>query len=68
MYVMSGEISRDIGRKLSHALEMRGRARYEASADISKEDVMIVIELAEKMIKILEERIEKMRIRLRDTQ
>jgi len=36
---------------------MRGRARYEASADISKEDVLIVIELAEKMIKILEERI-----------
>ena len=24
IYVMSGEISRDIGRKLSHALEMRG--------------------------------------------
>jgi len=23
IYVMSGEISRDIGRKLSHALEMR---------------------------------------------
>jgi len=33
IYVMSGEISRDIGRKPSHALEMRGRARYEASAD-----------------------------------
>jgi len=46
---------------------MRGRARYEASADISKEDVLIVIELAEKMIKILEERIEKMRMQL-DTQ
>jgi len=67
IYVMSGEISRDIGRKLSHALEMRGRARYEASADISKEDVLIVIELAERMIKILEGRIEKMRMRL-DTQ
>jgi len=66
IYVMSSEI-RDIGRKLSHALEMRGRARYEASADISKEDVLIVIELAEKMIKILEERIEKMRMQL-DTQ
>ena len=65
IYVMSGEISRDIGRKLSHALEMRGRARYEASADISKEDVLIVTELAEKMIKILEERIEMMRIRSR---
>ena len=65
--MISGEISRDIGRKLSHALEMRGRARYEVSADISKEDVMIVIELAEKMIKILEERIEKMRMQL-DTQ
>jgi len=37
---------------------MSGRARYEASADISKEDVLIVIELAEKMIKILEERTE----------
>jgi len=34
---------------------------------ISKEDVLIVIELAEKMIKILEERIEKMRMQL-DTQ
>ena len=44
---------------------MRGRARYEASADISKEDVLIVIEVTENMIKILEERIEKMRIRLR---
>lgn len=64
---MSGEIS-DIGENHPHALEMRGRTRYETSADISKEDVMIVIELAEKMIKILEERIEKMRIRLRDTQ
>ena len=51
--------------KLSHALEMRGRTRYETSADIRREDALIVIELAEKMIKILEERIEKMRIRLR---
>ena len=58
-------VSCDIGRKLSHALEMRGSARYEASADIRREDALIVIELAEKMIKILEERIEKMRIRLR---
>lgn len=55
-------VSRDIGRKLSHALEMRGRARYEASVDIRREDALtlIVIELAEKMIKILEERIENM--------
>ena len=44
---------------------MRGRARYEVSADIRREDALIVIELAEKMIKILEERIENMRIRLR---
>ena len=44
---------------------MRGGARYEASADMRREDALIVIELAEKMIKILEERIEKMRIRLR---
>ena len=37
---------------------MRGGARYEASADMRREDALIVIELAEKMIKILEERIE----------
>ena len=36
IYEMSGEIS-DI-RKLLHALEMRGRVRYEASADIRRED------------------------------
>jgi len=35
IYVMSGEIS-DVRRKLSHALEMRERARYEASADIRR--------------------------------
>lgn len=50
VYVLSGEVNRELGRRLSRALEKRNKARYEARAEVLKDDVEDVLKLAEQFM------------------
>ena len=53
LYVVSGEISKDLGRSLNRHLELRNRARYDPHAEITPEGAKGVVGLAEEMVRIL---------------
>lgn len=57
LYVLTGEIPRDVGRRLAQALEKRNDARYEPHAALGAEDAAQVIALGEQLQKILETRL-----------
>ncbi len=59
LYVKSGEIERTVGRRLNQSLELRNAARYKFTTKISKEDASLVLNLAEDLINLLEEKLSK---------
>ncbi len=59
LYIKSGEIERTVGRRLNQSLELRNAARYKFTTKISKEDANLVLNLAEDLIDLLEERLSK---------
>jgi uncharacterized protein (UPF0332 family)/predicted nucleotidyltransferase len=54
LYVKSGAVKREIGRKLNRCLDLRNSARYKFTAKVGKEDAHGVLDLAEDMISLLE--------------
>ena len=56
LYVLTGEIPRDVGRRLAQALEKRNDARYEPHAALGAEEAAQVISLGEELQQILETR------------
>jgi len=59
LYIKSGEIERTVGRRLNQSLELRNAACYKFTTKISKEDAHFVLNLAEDLIGLLEERLSK---------
>ncbi len=59
LYIRSGTIEREIGRKLNRCLEMRNAARYKFTTKISKEDTALMLSLAQDLINLLEEKLSK---------
>lgn len=56
-YIKTGVLSREIGRNLNRALESRNRARYSYQSPVTKEDAEAVLQLAEDMVKALEDQL-----------
>jgi len=59
LFVLTGEISPEIGKGLKLALELRAKARYRPEAKLSKRDARLVINLAEKVLDIAKKRLAK---------
>jgi uncharacterized protein (UPF0332 family)/predicted nucleotidyltransferase len=53
LYVLSGEVPKDLGRGLNRYLELRNRARYDPHAEITPDSAKRIIEMAEEMIRLL---------------
>lgn len=54
LFAKPGIVPKELGRRLNNALRKRNDARYEPHAVINKEDAEEIIELAQKLIAILE--------------
>ncbi len=57
LFVKTGEIKSELGRRLNSGLERRNRARYVFGADITKEHADESIDLAETLLNILESKL-----------
>ena len=57
LYAQSGEVPKELGRNLNRNLELRNRARYDLHADITPEGAKGVIEMAEKMVNLLDSKL-----------
>ncbi len=53
LYIKKGEIEKEIGRKLNIALELRNKARYKPNEIFSKDDALLVINLAKTLVEAL---------------
>lgn len=53
-YVVTGEVNRVIGHRLSASLELRSKSRYSREAEITAEHLMQVAALAQELIDLLE--------------
>lgn len=58
LYVKTGKVSKEAGRRLNKSLEVRNKARYEFSADISEEKAQEIIKLAEEIKTLLADKVE----------
>ena len=58
LYIKSGILPRKFGRALNMMQELRGRARYDANALVGRSEAQDVIELAQALMKALEEQLE----------
>jgi uncharacterized protein (UPF0332 family) len=54
-YIVTGEVDRLIGHRLSTSLELRSKARYSREAEITADHVTQVSTLAQELIDLLEE-------------
>ncbi|MBU1599244.1 HEPN domain-containing protein, partial [bacterium] len=59
LYIRTERIEREIGRRLNKALDLRNKARYVYNAEISALQAEEVLKLAEKMIQIAPDYMEK---------
>lgn len=57
LYIKSGIIRREIGRKLNRCLDLRNAARYKFTAKVTKEDAELVLNLAGDLISSLEKKL-----------
>jgi uncharacterized protein (UPF0332 family) len=57
LYVKDGTLPRKLGRTLNAMLELRGRARYDANARMSKSEAEDAIRLAEALMKAFEDQL-----------
>lgn len=56
-YIKTDEIERKIGHRITTALRLRNNARYERHSAITKQDAQTILELAENLLKILEDKV-----------
>lgn len=54
LYVKTENVPKELGRRLNRGLEVRNKARYDFNADISKERAVELIELAKRMVSLLD--------------
>jgi len=54
LYIKTDELDKAIGRVLNRALKMRNMARYKPESLLTKEDAQDVLDLADKLIKLLQ--------------
>jgi uncharacterized protein (UPF0332 family)/predicted nucleotidyltransferase len=59
LYVVTGDIPRDVGRRIAQALEKRNDARYDPHAALGLEEAAEVIALGEHLREILEKRLQR---------
>jgi uncharacterized protein (UPF0332 family)/predicted nucleotidyltransferase len=50
LYVKSGEVNRELGRKLNDGIRVRNKARYESHAEITEKEALEMIKLAKALI------------------
>ena len=62
LYIKGEELPQEIGRALNQGLRLRNRARYEFHADITEREAKAALDLAEKMVKALEDKLVEARI------
>lgn len=53
LYVKTGQIERELGRRTNQALELRHKARYRRDITIAENDALKVIDLAQQLIDLL---------------
>lgn len=57
LYVKPEILPREIGRKTRQSLRIRNLARYDPKAELTKEQVNEILNLASKLIEVLEEKL-----------
>lgn len=57
LFVLTGELSQELGRTLNLSLELRAKARYKPRTDLSHRDAEVVVSLAEELLKIARQRL-----------
>jgi len=57
VYILSGELSRELGRRLNRGLTLRNQARYLLLANIAEAEAQEALSLAEELIQKLEEKL-----------
>jgi uncharacterized protein (UPF0332 family)/predicted nucleotidyltransferase len=57
LFVLTGELSQELGRTLNMSLELRAKARYKPRTDLSHKDAEVVVGLAEELLKIARQRL-----------
>lgn len=57
LYVKTGEIESDVGRRLNRSLQLRNQARYKPDARLSQDDARAVIELARTLHDLVDDKI-----------
>lgn len=57
LYIKSEELPREIGRAFNQGLRIRNRARYEYHADTTEKEAKAALDLAEKMLNALEDKL-----------
>lgn len=57
LYIKTEELPREIGRALNQGLRLRNRARYEYHAEITEKEATSALDLAEKLVQSLEDRL-----------
>lgn len=60
LYVLTGELPKEVGKNMRKALILRSKARYDPKAKITEEDATFVTKLAEELIQALKREIQKM--------
>jgi uncharacterized protein len=57
LYILSGEMAKEFGRRLNRYLELRNKARYDPHADVTPESAKGTIEMSEEMVEFLGSRL-----------
>ena len=58
LYVKSGEIERELGRKLNDGIKVRNKARYESHTEVSEKEARELIEVAKTLINHLSQKLD----------
>jgi uncharacterized protein (UPF0332 family) len=54
LYIITGKVSRQLGKRIHKSLILRNRARYDPRSIIPKEDSEEIVSIAESMVKFIE--------------
>ncbi len=53
LYVVEGELEKEIGKRVRRALTLRNKARYDPHADLKEEDARAILELGAQLIGVI---------------
>ena len=60
LYVTTGELAKELGKRINKSLILRGKARYDPRADITDKDAKVVLDLGETILDICRIEVEKL--------